>query len=269
MMIDDKILFNGESLRLRLLQLRLGKENVYYTNYLSSRGSATDFIIQVLSLYLGEATNCVVDPNYNSCNLQETGLNIKQGVFILPSQSDEVTAYNYLCKQHRIPAKYIGELIKNQLLYQDKFNNCVFPCYDNKGVARGAILRGAYTDKVFKGRVLYSDAAYGWTLKARDGSNTVIVCKSPIDAISYMVMNNGAKMCYILALGTLNMAPLQTFLREHREITQIIFALDNDEASRIVSSKFIASYKDKYDIQVEVPNNQDWNADLQKHLRYG
>lgn len=173
--------------------------------------------------------------------------------------------FSYLTKTRGLPKSIILDLIDKKLLYQDKRGNCVFPCNDHSGLARGAMLRGTLTDKPYKGRAKDSDAKYGWSLIPAKESNVLFVTEAPIDALSLLTLyqDKGIGNHYILALGGLFVESLKQFLESYSHVNKIVLAVDNDAPANEFISKVKANLGLEYKIiELRPKGKKDWNEVL-------
>ena len=242
----------------------------------NASGNAIDFCTKVLGLDFNKAVKELLsfkDEDYipSANGVGKAGLKKKNSikdkdVFALPEKnSDNARVFSYLTKTRGLPKSIIIDLIDKKLLYQDKRGNCVFPCYDQSGLERGAILRGTLTDKSFKGRAKNSDVKFGWSIVPQNAANVLIVTEAPIDALSFATIYKDklkGNEC-ILALGGLFVESLKQFLESYSNVNKIILAVDNDAPASEFISKVKADLGLEYKkIEVRPKNKKDWNEVL-------
>jgi hypothetical protein len=252
------------------------KDNYFKRFGSNDSGNAIDFCTKVLGLEFNKAVKELLsfkDEDYNpSANgvgkamLKKKNSIKDKDVFALPEKSpDNARVFSYLTKTRGLPKSKIIDLIDKKLLYQDKRGNCVFPCYDQSGLARGAILRGTLTDKPFKGRAKNSDVKYGWSIVPENAADVLFVTEAPIDALSFAtIYKNKLKgnEC-ILALGGLFVESLKQFLESYSNVNKIVLAVDNDAPASEFISKVEADLGLEYKIiEVRPKNKKDWNEVL-------
>lgn len=246
------------------------KENYYYRNSTGERGSAIDFCMDILGMNfldtMGELLECSeVDVDQQEVTRLRRVKAEQERRFVMPKEAAKDVSVVYLTKRRKISMKIVREMLNLKLLYQDEHRNCVFPCYDKTGIARGAIIRGTHPDLVYKGKANGSDAKYGWVIRPVKSSNKVIVCEAPIDAMSFLQLYPKARDHYIIALGGLDMEVLKTFLEENREVTEIWLALDNDEPARNAAVSSIKTNGVNYKMREYYPKDfKDWNEQLNR-----
>jgi len=252
------------------------KDNYFKQFGSNASGNAIDFCTKVLGLDFKTSIKELLEfkdedyiPSANGVGkavLKKKNIIKDKDVFTLPEKSsDNARVFNYLTKTRGLPKSKIIDLIDKKLLYQDKRGNCVFPCCDQSGLERGAILRGTLTDKPFKGRAKNSDVKYGWSLVPQNAANVLIVTEAPIDALSFVtIYKNRLKgnEC-ILALGGLFVESLKRFLESYSHVNKIILAVDNDTPASEFISKVNANLGSEYKIiEVRPKNKKDWNEVL-------
>ena len=120
---------------------------------------------------------------------------------------------------------------------------------DKHGVTRFASMRGVFDKqgKPFKCDVTGNDKNYGFNV-VNENSTELVVFEAAIDLMSYVDIFTDYESNK-LALGMLADAPLETFLREHPQITSIRFCLDGDEPGRKAAAELMRKY---YELGYEV-----------------
>lgn len=101
--------------------------------------------------------------------------------------------------------------------------------------------------KPFKCDVTGNDKNYGFNV-VNVNSTELVVFEAAIDLMSYVDIFADYESNK-LALGMLADAPLETFLREHPQITSIRFCLDGDEPGRKAAAELMRKY---YELGYEV-----------------
>lgn len=172
----------------------------------------------------------------------------KKAFELPPKNSDNKRVIAYLTRTRGIDHEVVNHMIKHGSLYESgDHHNCVFVGYDKDNVARYAALKGTYTqiDKpAFKGEVEGSKKRYGWCFTPETDSPLLRVYESPIDAMSHMSSEKMAggnwRNKHYLSLGALAYEALPEYLKNHPEIKNISFCLDNDIAGRQKTEEFTA-----------------------------
>lgn len=114
--------------------------------------------------------------------------------------------------------------------------------YDDASTSMSAQQR-----KPFKCDVTGNDKNYGFNV-VNENSTELVVFEAAIDLMSYVDIFTDYESNK-LALGMLADAPLETFLREHPQITSIRFCLDGDEPGRKAAAELMRKY---YELGYEV-----------------
>ncbi|MBU5676915.1 DUF3991 domain-containing protein [Alkaliphilus sp. MSJ-5] len=209
----------------------------------------------------------------NAFNYQKTVKREEpKGKLILPEKNNTYKhMMAYLIQTRKIDKDIVYRLIKNKKIYEDKYKNCVFVGYDNKGEARYASIRGTNTNiERFRGDVKNSDKAYNFCIEGNKNSSKVYVFESPIDLMSYLTLKrinsgNGFKFNdHLVSLGGLSDKALERYLIEKPNIKEINLCLDNDSDGYVAANRLKEKYKDKYIVNIEYPNEKDYNEDLKK-----
>ena len=162
---------------------------------------------------------------------------------VLPEKADQYKRlFAYLIKTRKLSPDLVQWCVRNHLIYESReHHNIVFLSRDKDGVVRHAYQRGTNEHVPFKGDVEGNDKRYGFNLPGK--TDTLYVYEASIDLLSDLDMDRNFSVSR-LALGGLADGPLETFLQEHPNISDISFRLDNDlhgrEASEELSMKYTA-----------------------------
>ena len=142
--------------------------------------------------------------------------------FVLPEPAgDNSYLISYLNQERGISRAVIDLFLKEGLIYESRH----------------------YHNVVFKG----NDKNYGFNV-VNENSTELVVFEAAIDLMSYVDIFTDYESNK-LALGMLADAPLETFLREHPQITSIRFCLDRDEPGRKAAAELMRKY---YELGYEV-----------------
>lgn len=192
--------------------------------------------------------------------------------FVLPEYAgSNAYLYNYLEQERGISRKVIDFFVKAGLLYEAKRqHNMIFVGTDVTGTPRFASMRGVFdkNGKGFRCDVTGSNKSYGFNV-VRAESTRIVVFEAAIDLMSHMTIYPMQKD-NMVALGGLADAPLQTFLKEHQDIKEIAFGLDNDTQGRKATAELMEKYKaDGYLVEDIVPPQEykDYNKWLVDGIR--
>lgn len=164
--------------------------------------------------------------------------------FILPEHAgSNACLYRYLEQERGISREVIDFFVEAGLLYEAKqYHNMIFVGTDVMGTPRFASMRGVFdkNGRGFKCDVAGNDKRYGFNV-VREESRRIVVFEAAIDLMSYMTIYPVQKD-NMVALGMLADAPLQTFLKEHQDIREIAFGLDNDSHGRKATAELMEKY---------------------------
>lgn len=193
-----------------------------------------------------------------------------KGKLILPEKNSTYKhMMAYLIRTRKIDKDIVYRLVKDKKLYEDKYKNCVFVGYNDKGEAGYASIRGTNTNvERFRGDVKNSDKAYSFCMEGIKNSTKIYVFESPIDLMSYLTIrkldsNNSFKLNdHLLSLGGLSDKALEKYLIKHPNIKEINLCLDNDREGIMAANRLREKYKDRFVVNIEHPNKKDYNEDL-------
>lgn len=191
--------------------------------------------------------------------------NEEKSEFNLPEKNNTYKhVFAYLINTRKIDKDIVVSIVNKKKLYENAHRSCVFVGYNPEGVAKYASVRSTNTiGSSYRGDVANSNKAYSFRIEGT--SNTVRVFEAPIDALSYATFlkhfepNNKD---HLLALGCLGDVSLEQYLKDHPDIDQIIFCLDNDQWGRAACDRWIEKYKPDYLLAYHFPKKKDWNEDL-------
>jgi Plasmid recombination enzyme/Protein of unknown function (DUF3991)/Toprim-like len=212
----------------------------------------------------------------------------------LEDGSKWLSVKNYLIKARGLPENFVDGLHSKGWLYADEQQNAVFTMRELPGEMReptagvslslsmgatslddkttGAFLRGTRgEDNSFMGYAPGTKRTEGWFYfhfggKATDEVEKVVVCKSPIDAISCAALslaaNSGMPQTRMMFLAVDNLKSLP--LNFLRDIPAITVACDNDDAGRSTAKAIEELLPQTI---VKQPKTSDWNTELLEYER--
>lgn len=233
--------------------IRIYNRTHWYRWSEKSGGSQIDFLKQFGGMDFVEAVEWLLD--FIGCRkgqgLKKTIRVVKpekpepEKAFVLPEYAgSNAYLYYYLEQERGISREVIDFFVEAGLLYEARqYHNMVFVGTDASGTPRFASMRGVFdkNGKGFKCDVAGNDKRYGFNV-VRKESSRVVVFEAAIDLMSHMTIYPMQKD-NMVALGMLADAPLQTFLKEHPDIKEIAFGLDNDKWGRKASAELTEKYK--------------------------
>ncbi|MGE5372829.1 MAG: DUF3991 domain-containing protein [Solirubrobacterales bacterium] len=179
------------------------------------------------------------------------------------ANDDNYELYGYLRLARGLPTDLIDELIEVGLVYQDSYGNCVFPCFDENGTPKGAILTKVKTHHT--GYAKNSDTEYGWVLVPEKPAKGVIITESPIEALSLVACyaEKGYRRFYILALNGPFIGAVERFLETYPAIRGIAISMSADGPANAIAETVKARFGAEYKIEELRPKTKkDWNEEL-------
>jgi len=254
--------------------------NRFYHHTTEETGGPIDFVMYFEKKTFLEAVGHLigVQPDVGNYVRPEYPEKKEKGEMTLPDKSDNVRRiYWYLCNARGIDPEIVSKLIKEKKLYQQADRgNCVFVGYDENKTPRYCSKRGTSPEKPYKRDQDNSDKGYPFSMEGT--SNRLYVLESPIDVMSHAALSKMNNVDYMqdhrISLGSLSEKALEWYLKQHPEIKQIVFALDNDidgkghdgmprNHGQEAAAKYAAKYAELgYDTAVQTPTAKDFNDDL-------
>ncbi len=157
--------------------------------------------------------------------------------------------YAYLMSR-AIPKETIRQLLDHNVMYQDSHYNVVFvnpkkTCYEVRGT-------NTYRNEPYK-RVGLARSDEFWFLSIGTAPRPVFITESAIDAISLYELKNHEPGVYVSMHGVGNHQIIDRIM-EHE--IDVFLAVDNDDAGQACREKY-------FDLRPLIPQNKDWNEDLQ------
>lgn len=199
--------------------------------------------------------------------------------FELPPKAENFNrVIAYLVGTRKIDKEVVNYFINQGKIYQSKeqnkkgiFYNCAFVGYDENNVPKYCSLRSPSSKSNFRQDIESSDKSYGFTFNGT--SNNLYVFESPIDLMSHITLFkldgkiDWKKDNRVSCGGLFNMA-IDTYLKQNKNIENIIFCFDNDVGKeenygQDKAKEFGKMYKQLgYNCYIHKPINKDFNEDL-------
>lgn len=235
-------------------------------------GSIIDFVMEfegkdvqeTISLLRGEISHSI------ERKVKSTYVSTEQkGKLELPVKGKNMhKVFAYLIQSRKIEKNIVQEMVKRKQLYQDKYGNCVFVSYDEKGVPDFATKRGTNTYKPF-----YGDAAgcnYEKCFYVNNNAKRLYITEAVIDALSVMTLFPLYRSYNYLALtGAGKWNAVFSYL-SNPILEEVWIGVDNDEPGREAGTLIEENIKKiRPDIRVEsdYPNQgKDWNEFLKRSV---
>lgn len=188
--------------------------------------------------------------------------------FQLPVEDENQwsAVHKYLTQKRGLPKNLVVGLKERSLVYADHQQNAVFVMRSLAGETTGAFLRGTRgEDNTFMGYARSTKRKSGWFYIGWGGQPTdeiqkVVLCKSPIDALSLATIEGMPQQrTMYMAVDSLKSLPKE-FLRN---IPTVIVAYDNDAAGDSTA----LAIKELLPGATRVrPRAKDWNSELLERL---
>ena len=181
-----------------------------------------------------------------------------------------LSVHNYLTQKRGLPHALVQAAHENGLIYAEARQNAVFLMRSLSGELNGALLRGTRGEKnEFMGYARGTKRTDGWFSLRLGGEpddeiQKVVVCKSPIDVLSFVALEIEAKKG-ILQDSTMYLAAdsLKCLPREFLQTRpKVIAALGNDAAG-LEMARTIKEMLPQATILL--PQTLDWNEELRSY----
>jgi hypothetical protein len=263
----DNVTRRGKALFLRdreSLEISNGLWN-WHSHGIGGR-TALDYLIKVRGYGFTDAVRHLAGEDYNIAQPRaapKAKPPPERKPFVLPPRSGSCERVIAYLLSRGIDRDVVLDCIKRGSLYESaSWHNCVFVGYDEQNTAGYASMRG--TRGGFKRDITGSDKRFGFRLCPEGYTTAVAVFEAPIDALSHQSLYRDFGG-WRLALGGTSMLALTHFIRQHREITQVVVCTDNDEAGNRAAD----AIRDNLDAlglancRLLPPEGKDWNEALQ------
>ncbi|MBT2583121.1 DUF3991 and TOPRIM domain-containing protein [Planococcus sp. ISL-109] len=175
----------------------------------------------------------------------------------------------YLTDERKLDPKIIADLIRNDLLAEDKLKNGIFKWKDSEGKVVGGDRQGTVKMNNKRGsfkQILANSKEDGGFRLDIGSPNKIALFESPIDALSYFELKRPENIRLLSMSGLKDQsatAGIRDLIKDCKErgaiVEQVIFAVDNDAAGEQFVNRW-STYLTNF--EVEKPKNKDWNIDL-------
>lgn len=209
--------------------------------------TALDYLIKVRGYSFLDAVEIMADQSAINSPVYEAIEEKKTKVLLLPKENkDNKKVVSYL-KNRGIDDEIIRFCIDTKRIYEsENYHNAVFVGRDKEGGPRYAAIRG--TGSSFIGDANGSDKNYSFSIPSDDRCMRLHLFESAIDLLSYATLmklsGEDWRREHLLSLAGVYQpakeienskvpCALANFLKEHPEVEEIYFHLDNDKAGRM------------------------------------
>ena len=247
------------------------KHNLWFQHSTQKGGNSVSLLTTFFDQDYDEAVEYLLD-NFKGVKFEDVSDEYREKIsdFIAPEPADNTRrVFAYLIKERFIAPEVIGAFVCKKLIYQSKhFGNAVFVGHNKDVGVVFAHERGVMPTKdgkSFKKTVEGSDWEHGFRWDG--GSDTLYVFEAPIDMLAYITLhqNDWKKHNYIAQCGTSSIF-LHAYLKENRQIKNIVYALDHDTKGNEAARRMIKEVKQKYGDSitqtVQQSVHKDWDEDL-------
>lgn len=252
---------------LNIMQDRKGW--VWYSKDISG-ASAINFLMKIENKSFKEAMEDILQGSFSVSDIYIAPKEVHKFV-VLPEKTDSKYSrvFAYLCQSRCLSPKVVSDMIANKMIYQDKRGNCVFVGFDKNGKERYGSIRGTLSDVQYRGDCKGSDKRYSFSVQGTN-KEKLYIFESAIDLLSHCTMENNYKKdenAYKthsrLSLSSVSDIALDHYLKEHTEVKELSFRLDNDEAGRTATKSYIEKYTTSgYKVTCHFSKAKDVNEDL-------
>lgn len=257
---SDKIEFDGNSLRLLSNKsISIKKGYAGYKDFANDEtGNGIDFLVKHLGFSFIDAVNALNNET-ESCAVS---VGPKTKKYTIPERADNnERVTNYLAAERQIDRAFIKWLIDKNVLYQDKYRNCVFinkaqDFYEQRGTYGSSYHRNGDKSNNNTNYWYFNNPRAKFYAKA-------FICESAIDAISLCLLRPDDAYYFSIA-GVGNQQRID-MIKEHAYDMrlQVYTAFDNDEAGQQGRDR-------NKDLKHIMPDAafKDWNEQLVKGQFY-
>lgn len=248
------------------------------------KGSIIDFVMEVENLSQAEAIEKLTP--YASVEFQNQAVSYQKYAALIDfdyhpepveeielppqkmtkdKQPDNRKIIDYLTVKREINTDVVEKMIKDGMLYQDTFYNCVFVMKDENGKPIFASRRGTNDEKPFKQDLPGCDYNNGFYID--NGSDTLIVTEGVIEImslVSFSTPDDRFRNKNYLSLNSVyKLHAIFNQLEQHPEIKNIKLALNNDDKGLAATDAIKKKLKDlKWEGKVDdipPPTVNDYN----------
>lgn len=248
----------GDSIRLKSNHsISIKKGYTGYKDFATGEtGNSIDFLKNYMGYNFVDAVSALSgEPvSVNPVYIQQDGIENVPTQFPAPVDGMYKNLFAFL-QNRGIHVETIQMLVKQKLLYQEKFNNNIVFINAERNFGE---IRGTYTfGKAFHGIVPDSRHDGFWWFRTSKDASKCYICEAAIDAISlyelHKIQGNHEDAYYISIAGVAKQPAID---RLKNSKLNIVIAVDNDNAGQQCRNR-------NSELEYILPENKDWNEDLQ------
>lgn len=219
-------------------------------------GNSIEFLTSHMGYTFVEAVQALSNGSATiySMNIQQNGIKAVPPQFPSPIDGMYKNLFAYLLNRG-ISAETIQMLIKQKIMYQEKFKNNIIFINAERNFGE---IRGTYTfGKAFHGIVPDSRHDGFWWFRTSKNATKAYICEAAIDAISLYElhkMQENHEDAYYISIAGVSKQPAIDRLKQSK--LHIVIAVDNDDAGQECRDR-------NSELEYILPVSKDWNEDLQ------
>lgn len=219
-------------------------------------GNSIEFLTSHMGYTFVEAVQALSNGSATiySMNIQQNEIKAVPPQFPSPIDGMYKNLFAYLLNRG-ISAETIQMLIKQKIMYQEKFKNNIIFINSERNFGE---IRGTYTfGKAFHGIVPDSRRDGFWWFRTSKNATKAYICEAAIDAISLYElhkMQENHEDAYYISIAGVSKQPAIDRLKQSK--LHIVIAVDNDDAGQECRDR-------NSELEYILPVSKDWNEDLQ------
>jgi len=236
--------------------------NKWYSHTLLKGGNTLDYLVEMEGMDFKKA---VAELSQRGICINHSDKPSSNKTVSIPERNEnDKRAIAYLVKSRGINAEIIIPLIKQGRIYEAVgTHNLTMTGVDEDGNVRYVMQRSTLHTSSLKFESEGSDKKYSFSLKGQ--SDILCAFESPLDLLSYMVIQNEAMKAkpHMLSLGGVTDIAIDAYLARVPGIRKIVFGLDNDKAGHDAYEAFLEKYSmEGFKVYKHFPTQKDWNIEL-------
>ena len=251
----------------------------WFSRHIGGR-SALDYLIKVKEIPFTEAVSMLSEDMKAVPYNPPKPVQAEQKELEMPKLEDDIPFVRRYLRVRGIHPQVIDFCRQNGTLFEDsKYHNCVFIGKDESGNPKFGCVRSTITD--FKMDLPGSDKRYSFCIPAKEPSARLRVFEAAIDLLSFASLAERYqydwRADHLLSLSGVYLSEkdedykmpvaLDAYLKQHPEVKQVCFHLDNDYVGREATRQICNLLKDKYEVYDMPPKSgKDYNDYLQNEL---
>lgn len=242
--------------------------NLWYHQYERVGGDAVGFVRKFYNKEYAEAVQFLLNGECGTI-VRAKPIEREKKAFKMPQAYENMDKVKYYLHEVRgIDNDVIEAFVdKNMIFESTDYHNAVFVGFDKNGIPRHANKRGILKGSAFKGNAEGSldEFAFHWI-----GTNDkLFLTEAPIDVLSLISLNKDTwqedwKNNSYAASCSISDRVLFQCLKDYPHITEVYIAYDSDIYGQRAAKRTKAKLDNLggYESHILMPENKDWNEDL-------